>query len=203
MTIAKRLKMASPHSLPKLSKTLDLAISDSGNLQYSPGSDRYAWAPPGQVAPSVQAEAAVAAAQYEAELRAAQRGHVMHWLVQLGLLAASHMSSGDVKAKIHAYATDLDFPEICYTDATRALAGRRFNWFPSFAELSAFLDEVASPYRIRLDRLRRISVAVVKTEPGPKGWSDMTDEERECQDREMADCMRKLRAVDPIPKQWR
>lgn len=124
----------------------------------------------------------------------------MHWLAQLGVLCAGNMPAADAKVKIQAYGYDLEFPALCFTDATRASAARQFTWFPSFAELSEFLESIARPYRIQLERMRRISSAETKIEPRGRKWSDLTDDERKAHNDMMARLKSELASSEPMPK---
>jgi len=124
----------------------------------------------------------------------------MHWLAQLGVLCAGNMPAADAKVKIQAYGYDLEFPALCFTDATRASATRKFTWFPSFAELTEHLEAIARPYRIQLERMRRISSAETKAAPrGPK-WSALTEAERKAHNEMMARLKSELASSEPIPK---
>lgn len=125
-------------------------------------------------------------------MRRAPDGVVTEWLTRLGTLVAGQISLTEAKARIMAYKTDLDYPSLCYTDRTRIEAARRFNWFPSFAELSAFLDQVAAPMRSRLVRLKALAECPV--DPPPRRYHDLTDEEKAAHEAMMTDCRARLAA---------
>lgn len=174
--------------------------ADLSNLSYTPGTDGYVWQPPDDVPAKVKAEASRMIAPFHAALAAAPRMLVAHWLTQLGILVAGNMPVADAKAKVAGYVADLDFPALCFTDATRAAAAREFKWFPSFAELSEFLEKIAKPHRARLYRIKTIAGRPVRPDERRKGWSDLSPAERLAHDELMARVKRELAASEPQPK---
>lgn len=110
----------------------------------------------------------------------------MPWLIQFGTLVANNLSVADAKAKISAYALDLAYPLVCFTDESRRAAAVKFTWFPSFSELAQFLDSIAAPARIKLDRLRKIAGMTSQPEKRGKMWSELTPQEREAHEAMMA-----------------
>src|SRR5262249_25850468 len=65
----------------------------------------------------------------------------------------------------------LGFPAACYTQASLRAAGKRFKWFPCFAELNEFLPTQLEPLHCRRWRLARIASYAPVTPP-------MTEAER-------------------------
>lgn len=98
------------------------------------------------------------------------------WLTRLGVLVAGQMPVADAKLRVRAYAIDLDFPALCFTDQTRVAAAKRFTWFPSFAELSAFFEEYARPQRTRLARLQALASCPLPTQP--KRYQELSADEK-------------------------
>jgi hypothetical protein len=117
------------------------------------------WRPPRHANAALKAEAERAWQAAERALAPASAETMGKWLASLGLLCAGATSAAEARAKIGAYASLMDYPPACFTKSTLADAGRRFKWLPSFAELTAFLDEVARPARQLRDRLRAIAEA--------------------------------------------
>ncbi len=134
--------------------------------------------PPSQ---ELREEARQTLAAAEAAVEQAPRKLVKKWLATLGVLASGRLSVTDAQVKLAAYSKLLDHPIHCYTDETLAQAARRFTWFPSFAEVAAFLDEVAREVRDVVRGLRHIAEgpAKVTLEEGHKWIRDMDDAERE------------------------
>lgn len=123
------------------------------------------WRSPREASAALKAEAQCAFDAAERALAPASAETMRKWLASLGLLCAGATSVTEARAKIGAYASLMDYPPACFTKATLAEAGRRFKWLPSFAELSAFLDEVARPARQLRDRLRAIADAPLPSPP--------------------------------------
>ena len=102
-----------------------------------------------------EAEAQLAAA--EEALRTADRSLALKWLGSLGVLTAGKMGAEDARLKAAAYVRMLDYPEYCYTEETLRNTARLFNWFPSYSEISGFLDARAREPRALVWRLKRIA----------------------------------------------
>lgn len=133
-------------------------------------------------------------------LQPADRKTVERWLATLGTLVAGTMSAQDAQLRIKSYARLLEHPASCYTDETLRAAGETFRWFPSFAEVSAFLDERAQPLRTLRDRLKAIAEAPVtrKPEEPVRKYRDLSPEEQRRHDELMAS-FRRARAEQPPP----
>lgn len=94
-------------------------------------------------------------AALERRLVPAEGSTVSKWLASLGVLVAGNMPVADAKVKIAIYAPGLvEVPARAFTRATLYEAGRRFKWWPSFAELSEFLAEQSRDDREDLARLQ-------------------------------------------------
>lgn len=157
---------ASLPSPPSLSDALRRALADHLNLQPTPDGDGYRWQPPEHPTPVLIAEAKHVRPQLERYLEPAPEHVKLRWLTQLGTLTAGSSTVEEALTRIKAYARDLDHPAFCFTDSSRVDAARRFKFWPSFAELARFLDEVAQPHRERLQRLRRIGAGdALPTQP--------------------------------------
>lgn len=167
---------------------------------YTPTDRGYAWRPPEAVPEGTKAEAVRLIAPMTAALMRAHPKLVGDWLARLGVLVAGNLTAADARIKIAAYAADLDFPALCFTDATRAQAGVAFKFFPTFSELSEFLSAVVRPHRVKLDRLRVIAGLPVEQKPRRQGWSDLTPAERLAHEAMMARLKQELADNEPIPK---
>lgn len=134
--------------------------------------------PPSQ---ELREEARQTLAAAEAALEPAPRELAEKWLATLGVLTSGRLSVTDARVKLAAYSKLLDHPIHCYTEETLAQAARRFTWFPSFAEVAAFLDEVARAARDVVRGLRHIAEGPAERtlKPGEKLIRDMDDAERE------------------------
>jgi hypothetical protein len=112
-------------------------------------------------------------------LRPADKQTLAKWLATLGVLCAGQMSADDAKTKIAAYVPLLDVPAAILTKQTLQDAGREFKWFPSFAELAAFMDRQSWPLRKLAARLRRIAEMAPAIEHREGGdWSELTPEQK-------------------------
>ncbi len=105
-------------------------------------------------------------------MRPADEDTVRGWLGNLGVLCAASMSAEEARARLGAFAhllTD-DYPIACFTPRTLAAAGRRFKFWPAFAELCAFLDETRGEQRAKVDRLQALAAPsrASRTEPIPE-----------------------------------
>lgn len=138
----------------------------------------------------------------ETALDPAPTGIIERWLTALGVLCAGRGDDGNAEIKLAIYAPRLMQPASVFTDANLTEAGKRFSFFPSFAELSAFLDEKAEPVKAIAWRLRQLAEAK-PTAPAAtpeRTWSDLTPEEREAHDRMMEEVRRKIHANDVAPR---
>lgn len=175
-----------------LKSSLRAACSDPVEWRYDDDhggkARRVAWKAPETVDPQMQADAERVSRQAEAALKPADVADVRKWLASLGLLCAGQMSASDAKLKLAAYAPLLDQPACCYTQDTLREAGKRFTWFPSFAELNAFLEEYAAPLKTMRDRLRKLAeakVAIPEQRSG-KRYCELSPEKKAELDRLMA-----------------
>lgn len=139
------------------------------------------WTPPAEVDARDKGEARN---KLPLALRAAApcgRETVKDWLNALGVMCAGQMTATDAKAKISVYAANLDHPALCFTQETLGEAGRKFKWFPSYAEVIEFLDAKARPARALAYRLKKISEAPEREHKPAQGqtWRSMTPEQRE------------------------
>jgi hypothetical protein len=140
-----------------------------------------AWILPVVITPELIATAEAHIAPYEAALRPAGPDAIRKWLVTLGTLCAGKTSIEDASVKVRAYVGLLDVPVCALTRESLIEAGRKFTWFPSFAEVEAFLTEKASFKRRMLARHKAIVEAkpsLPAPDPG-KRWSELTSAERE------------------------
>jgi hypothetical protein len=159
------------------------------------------WRPPASVNAALKADAHRSLAQLDAALKPAERQLVKDWLLALGTLCAGQMSAADAKTKIAGYAGLLEHPPLCFTRETLRDAARRFKWWPSFAEIAAFLDEIARPtrhLRARVKALTDLPVADPDAVRPTRRYKDLTPEERAKHDAMMAACRRALcETTDP------
>lgn len=82
---------------------------------------------------------------------------VAEWLGQLGILTAGKMTADDARMRLAAYAGMLsDAPIGAFTRESLKRAARKFTWFPTFSEVSEFIDKEhwwLKAQKIRLDRI--------------------------------------------------
>lgn len=152
-----------PLTEPPISQSLAKALESPKSYRYT--DDGYGgelveepWRLPA-APPEVRAEAGRVLRILEPQTARADKGIVAKWLGSLGVLCAGQMSAADAKAKLGAYSALLDYPAGCFTEASLRDAATRFKWFPAFAEVAEFLDEVAKPIRQKADRLAKIAGA--------------------------------------------
>lgn len=129
----------------------------------------------------------------EALLRPADKQLLKRWLSALGVLCAGQMTAADAKAKIGAYVPLLDAPAAVLTKRTLQDAGRQFKWFPSFAELSEFLDGqswVMCKLAARLKMLAE-STPALEHQPG-SDWKELSQAQRDEIDRKIAAAKRAI-----------
>lgn len=86
----------------------------------------------------------------------APRKDVVTWMAALGACVAGQMPADDVKMKLKVYADLNQQPAFCFTKDTLRAAARKFQWFPSYAELDAFLEGQGEEYRRMHYRLLHI-----------------------------------------------
>jgi len=116
------------------------------------------WKCPSNPSAELRREANERAASLSVNLRTpATANHCARWLASLGNLVAGQMSAQDVRDKLTAYAGNLDYPAGLYTQDSLKAAGKRFKWFPSFAELTEFLDARKADMEAELSRCRAIA----------------------------------------------
>lgn len=113
-------------------------------------------------------------------MRPADGDVVRKWLGDLGVLVAGAMGVDEARAKLAAYANLIadDFPRAAFTRRTLATAGRRFKFFPSFSELSEFLDETHGDLRTKVDRLQALA------KPGRQPRTQVEEEPVSIQERQ-------------------
>lgn len=164
-----------------LSSQLRAATEPESRAVYSEGFALVeSWSLPARITAELIGDAVAALPALDGSLMPADRQTVERWLIALGTLCAGNLTAADARVKVMAYARLIDHPGACFTEATLRVAGKAFKWLPSFAELSAFLDEQAKPQRdlrARVERLAR-SLPTTGAEPKPKRYRDMTPSER-------------------------
>lgn len=148
-------------------------VSGRGGQQAETG----CWRPPENVTAEMIAEAKKSLPMIEHQLRPAAKETVSKWLANLGLLCAGQMPANDAKMKVAAYLPHIAQPECSFTAESLKAAGQKFSWFPSFAEVNAFLDEQCVDIRIVRQRLIDMAKA---TPPQPRmdGWAALTPEQK-------------------------
>jgi hypothetical protein len=159
-----------------------------------------AWRLPERITPELIAAAKRFLPATEDALKPAPRQKAKDWLAMLGTLCAGQMTAADAKAKIGVYVPLMEAPELVLTRETLREAGERFKWFPSFAEISAFMDEKVGPIKQLRARLEALANAKPTLPPPSKGkaWSELTDEEKAAHNAAM-DAFR-AKCAEPGPK---
>jgi len=156
-----------------------------------------AWRKPESVTAEQRADAQRLLAGRAGEFGPANLGTIEQWLVMVGTLTAKNMTVADAKAKIRVYSNALaEYPPCCFTKETAFAAGKRFEWFPAFAELAGMLEEVAAPIRELHRRLNAIvsaptALPIAQQKPAPR-YNELTPEQRAEFDKTMADYYREM-----------
>jgi hypothetical protein len=129
----------------------------------------------------------------EALLIPADKKLVEKWLKTLGILCAGQMTAVDAQAKISAYVPLLDCPASILNKRTLADAGRAFKWFPSFSEVSAFLNAEAFVMRKLAARLRMLAETTPQIEHQPgSDYKELTQEQKDEIDRKIGEAKRAI-----------
>lgn len=132
----------------------------------------------------------------EALLKPADRKLIEKWLIHLGVLCAGQISTEDAKAKVMAYAELMDAPASVLNKRTLADAGRAFKWFPSFAEVSEFLDGRTWVMRKLAARLKLLSETTPQLEHHQgSDYNTLTQEQKDELDRKLAQAKDLLTSV--------
>lgn len=174
-----------PALVPEVSADLSKAVAGESVPVY--GGDygvefRDRWRCPSVVPLSLRDEANTVLEKARVALTPPTSQDVTKWLVALGLLVASKMTEADARAKVAAFVPLIDHPAGCFTSDSLKRAAKRFDWWPSFKELSAFLDAEAKPCRDVVARLeilasaRPMLVAPGREASGPKASPERIDE---------------------------
>lgn len=133
----------------------------------------------------------------EALLKPADKKLIEKWLVHLGVLCAGQISVEDAKAKVIAYAELMDYPAGVLNRRTLADAGRAFKWFPSFAEVSSFLDGRTWAMRKLAARLKMLADTTPQIEHHQgSDWKDLTPEQKAEIDQKLAQAKAILMGVE-------
>lgn len=163
------------------------------------------WTPPETITPQVVDLAKAALPAWEALLQPPPAGPVEregtrgHWLAQLMMLTMTAKGTVEMhQERLAIMAAGLLHPAFCFTRWTLFDAARQFKFFPTFGELSAFLDAVAEPARRQRARLtvlakadmKRIATQTTGTKIG--FVRDLPPAEREKFLRDMAEMRRRL-----------
>lgn len=167
-----------------VSSSLSRAISSPSQAVYTEtgmDSREAPWTLPQRITMDLILDAQRAATAYGRLLVRAPDHLVNSWLNALGTLMAGQMTAGDAKVKIAAYAGLLDHPSLCYTQQTLAAAGRKFKWWPSFAELAEFLDDIAREPRRHATRINALANTSPRVPPEeqPRRYKDLSPEEQQ------------------------
>lgn len=162
-----------------LSPALADAVADRTEWRFPSAADAHEvalpWTAPDTVPPALAAEATRVLPAARRAVEPAARETVEKWLLSLGAVVASNMTAADVRVKVRAMATLLDYPAAIYSTETMREAARAFTWFPSYAELAKVLDPIAAALRRRADRLEIIATAPgaeAEAAPACAVWQD-------------------------------
>ena len=123
----------------------------------------------------------------EALLKPADEKLVRNWLGRLGVLCAGQMTSADAKIKIENYVPLLKCPASVLNQHTLEDAGRRFKWFPSYAEIAEFIDGKTWVMRKLAARLKMLSETTPQLEHQPgSDWKTLSQEQKDAIDAKLA-----------------
>lgn len=140
-----------------LPSSLLAACRSNHSLFRDDGTVREGWLPPEEIPDELAAEARAALPGLETQMRAAPPGMARQWLASLGTLCAGRTPVNEAQVKLAAYDGMLDYPGWCYTAETLKDAAQKFQWFPSFAEVNAFLKDVRQPADDFVSRVRTLA----------------------------------------------
>lgn len=133
---------------------LTLGLSNGAELYFA---ER--WTLPANLSPEIIDEAKALIQSAELENEPAPEKIKAKWLASLGTLCAGKATVSEIQSQLVAYASMIDHPETAFTKTTLDKAARNFKWFPSYAELTDFLDAETSTLRNNLARLRHVANA--------------------------------------------
>lgn len=143
----------------------------------------------GEWRPTVLDDAAKAEARRMLEalsLDQADEQTTAKWLTALGTMTATgKMTVDDAKAKLLAFAKMLRYPAGCFSRDSLDRAGRRFSWFPSYAEVAEFLDgerDRLATRRRRLEALLDTEAKPTAEQSKPRRWADLSSEQKAATD---------------------
>lgn len=204
--IATRNRTASLASPPKLGPLAERVISQTSSIPFFPPEDsgkqiefQRAWNLPERITQPMIDEARDALVKFEIYMQPHDARGIGSWLLKLGELTASaKMPVSDIQSKLVAYVGGLRYPRFCFTARTLYAAARYFTWFPSFAELCAWLDKRSEDERTTFARLQILAGALPRErEPieQVKRYADLTPEEREAHEVAMAEMRRNLASM--------
>ena len=123
------------------------------------GNLRTTWKPPSVVSTDLRSEAIRLADMIDGGMRPATLDKMTQWLMDLAPLVAAKLTADEAATKLKAYVGMLEYPAACFTRASLMKAGKRFTWFPAFAEVCKFLDEQLAEIKTKRSRLDAIIAA--------------------------------------------
>jgi hypothetical protein len=119
-------------------------------------------------------------------LRPAPEKIMRQWLIALGNVCAGQISKDDAGNKINAYVKLFEeLPISIFSKATLREAAEQFKFFPSFAEISAFLKARAFRAHQAHERLEALANTQPR-EPKSEERAPLTDEQKAQFDEAMA-----------------
>lgn len=143
-------------SSASVSKSLSEALEAPTTLTLDGEVRRSTWKPPASVSNEMRTEAAALVAKIDAAMGLCPQDDVRDWLTSLGALVAANITVADARARLTAYVGMLEYPSACYTKASLRKAARRFKFFPTYGELTDFLDAQLAEIRTKRQRLQAI-----------------------------------------------
>lgn len=90
-------------------------------------------------------------------LSASRESDLRRWLTSLGTLVAANLTLEDARARVSAYTSLLAPVSGALTEDSLDRAGRKFKWFPSYAEIAEFLDGEKAEIEKQLSRAKQIA----------------------------------------------
>jgi hypothetical protein len=151
--------MTTEIAVPENTKTGLPSYSLAASLTDLVGTDPAAtWYPPRPQSPAICEAALDELDRIERAINEhPTKRQVAEWLGQLGVLTAGKMTADDARMRLAAYAGMLsDAPIGAFTRESLKRAARKFTWFPTFSEVSEFIDKEhwwLKAQKIRLDRI--------------------------------------------------
>lgn len=206
LTLSNKALPGLPASCPKIAPRVAAAIQTRTNWRFTPEDEhgnptRYGgalpevigWDIPTTITQSLIDDAAKHLPAWREFMKPCEKGIVGEWLARLGVMCGGpKMTVDEAREKIAIYAVGLNFPAFCFSEKNLYKAAESFKWFPTFSELSDWLERIAREATATLGRLEMLAGATPSKPKEPeivRRVEDATPEQRAAH----MDAMRQLK----------